>query len=863
MILTALSNAPNAAQLVLANDGASDTGYTLLDGADFGTPVWEHSHSGPRGTQGARAAQGKLPNRSVKLPIRVAGATKDQLAQRVSALVAVVDELRRFGGEVRMRSKAQTYAQSFDVLTATLSSGGEWSNRIEHRYLQLIGIELVCGPYLLGDWMDLNDSFNADTVNGPDPYYTARAGALTNLTVANGVLTHTANLTTENRLIWTRSGYTFGDHEATATVVPGATITSVKAGVVLAELDAQNYLEVYLDDDGTNTRARADKVVAGVRTNIGSTNVATRLAQGRRYTIRGRLEGNLLTVEWFTDVQTVNPVFTPALQTIALTAAEAALFGEPAEGRAGIVFRGQGAGAFIESFDVLPYTYRNPPLDTIDAFGLIPGDAPALGRVRMAPQVFNQGVFGMFAWAPRPRVRNLVEHGDFDGWTNTLHTVRRWSTAAVTGVLANAGTSLTLTDAATVGYGAKAGVRMLQVVTPATANSGVTYTMVKRFRRNTKYRASVWVRSSGSTTLVRARLGVNGDVASSTAVALTTGWVEHVVEWTPTADVTTAYLAVEVTAATATTFQIDRVVVTRGTTAPTYGSHPDGGGAEPPLAVLRAENYGAVIDPDLTFAAVANAIDGNAMSRAAVPGAGMRFTVNGILDVGLIGAEDYAPAGAVPVEFWLRVMLSDTFTGGGYVTCNARPLNESTEATYTLEFGGDPQGGAPLESVASGGNALWRMMRLGTIDLAANTSDSRYVISVDVVINAGTNGQQLAIDHLIAVPQTSRFLSPSGKPWGSSDGYPRFANVGVGVGGYRTVNPDLTSQIANEANIASPAGGIGGSMIEIRPGLFSFLALTSNRVPDDPTPSIPGTSETQTFPATHVGIRPRWHYLRP
>ena len=83
-------------------------------------------------------------------------------------------------------------------------------------------------------------------------------------------------------------------------------------------------------------------------------------------------------------------------------------------------------------------------------------------------------------------------------------------------------------------------------------------------------------------------------------MALSTTWTQHTSTWTPTADVDLAYLAVEVTAATATTFQIDGALVYLGTTAPSVGQQAQGIGAAPPLALLQSEADPTGLDADVT-----------------------------------------------------------------------------------------------------------------------------------------------------------------------------------------------------------------------------------------------------------------------
>ena len=836
MILYLQSAAAGSTRFTVVNDGASATGYELLQGTTFGSPVWDHTFSAPRGTQGARASQGRLPNREIALMIRVAGSTKDDLAAKLSALAEVVDDLRRFGGRCRWRSRSQTRFQSGDVLTANLDLP-TWDNRLEQRLRAVVMVRLVCGPYMLGDPMDFTDDFTIDNVNAGDALYTADAGALTNVAVTGGVLDAAANLTTENRLIYTGAGYTYGDHEGTIEATPGSTITGWKAGVVLKRIDGSNYLEVYVDDTGAASRLRIDKVVATVRTNLASTNLAARVVNGTRLWIRGRIEGNVVFAEHFLTTNTPTPTVAPTTSTsYVLTTTEAATFGTLIEGLAGIVFTPQQTASLIDRFEVLPFTYRNPPMYAIDCHGAIPGDAPSLAEARMAhPSGLTLTSWAMLAWSERSEVENILVEGDFDDG------VYNWSSAAVAGVT-GAATSFAVVTSATVGFGARYGVNMGQIVTPATANTGATHAMYRRFRRGITYTATAWLRSNAGTTTARIRLGVSGDIASSTAVALSSAWTLHTATWTPTADVDLAYFAAEVTAATVTTFQIDAVNVYRGASAPN-GIRAEGQGGVPPLAVIPAESYKDFLvstAPVRTADATANG--GFSLADSSVLAAGETYTLWWIADTTLIPPDDYSSG--VSFEVWARVMLSGAFTGGVTATLQAFAGDANTDPIYSSEFGSV---GRTLPAVT--GNSKWRMTRLGTLQLGHD----RWKITVRFVIAAGTNLQAFAIDDIYVVPARSRFLHPTGK---TSSGYPEFLNLGNST---RTVASDLSSIIA-QPGATWTSGGVGGSLLELPSGLVSILGIGTNLIPDDPT--VTATSDTMGFPSTHLAVTPRWHWLR-
>lgn len=174
-LLQITSGAPSAATLTVVN-GATDTGYNLLGGAEFGNAVWEHAFSGPRGTQGARAAQGVPQNRPLVLPLRVSSTTKDGLAALTSTLQRTMDEVRRFGGTVKWQSNNATSAVYFDVMAGT-AGVSEWGHRAETRNRAILIVEASCAPYLKDDPLSaqafaaevLPQTLELDTVTGDAP----------------------------------------------------------------------------------------------------------------------------------------------------------------------------------------------------------------------------------------------------------------------------------------------------------------------------------------------------------------------------------------------------------------------------------------------------------------------------------------------------------------------------------------------------------------------------------------------------------------------------------------------------------------------------------------------------------------------
>lgn len=395
-LVTVTSNAPDASTLTLV-DGTASTGYSVLEGAEFGNSVFEQAYSGPRGTQGARVASSTPKNRPLVLPILIDGTSKDNAAALMSALFTVGDELRRFGGRVRWRSTNQTYAQSFEVMGGEVSVE-KFGHQGEVQNKPIVLLSCSCAPLLLWDRMEVEDDFSSDSLSD----YTFDAGASSNVAVAAGQLDAVNNLTTENRAVHTDTGYDLGDVQVTGKFVYQQ-VSGFKAGVVFKRTAANTYLEVYIDDTGTNTRLRLDTVIAGARTNLQSTTLGARVADGTSFWVRGRIEGDVVYREYFTDTPTPmgTPASAPASQT--LTGGDLTAFGSAVEGKAGWSWVPQHTNGKLDDFAIEPYVRRNLTLPANWSLnGPLLGDAPPLADVTITHAGGSADpVFALIGWNAR------------------------------------------------------------------------------------------------------------------------------------------------------------------------------------------------------------------------------------------------------------------------------------------------------------------------------------------------------------------------------------------------------------------------------------------------------------------------------
>lgn len=544
-LLRLYSNGPNKASLTIAN-GFTDTGYAWsADGTDLGNAQWEHAFSGARGTQGARPSTGAPKNRPASFPIKVVkSASKDQLLQRTSALIEIVDDMRRYGGRILWQSAFQTARQWFEVMVCGWAEEVAWDQIAETNFVFTNKLNAVCAPYLSGDPMDTLDTFDVDSSTD----YTANAPVSGAIAIANGVLT--ASSTALKAYRHTVKGYSLGDVQVTMDVTTAGTVTSGVWGVgICMDTAGADTMLVAEFVAGTNV-IRVGKYIGASFTSLAT--AAATPAINTRYWVRGRREGNLVTAEVFTSPPT--PVATPtASVTYALTASEGARFGL---GHAGFRWTPASTSETISELDIEPYTYRLVSMpEQVRLGGQIPGDVPATADITVTPLGGSATpIWGSVGWLERPAIVNWCWNGDFE--SSTIGT-SGWVATAVTGVIA-AGTSVTRdTTAARVKYG----LADLQIVTPATTDTGASFQIFQRFKKGRVYAAMCWASSAAGVTSSRIKLGVNGDLATGTAAALATAQKIYAVTWTPTADRDSAYVAFGVNAATGTTLNIDGLVV--------------------------------------------------------------------------------------------------------------------------------------------------------------------------------------------------------------------------------------------------------------------------------------------------------------
>jgi hypothetical protein len=297
--------------------------------------------------------------------------------------------------------------------------------------------------------------------------YTFDASTSADVNVSGGKIIPVvgAALTAERGARHTARGYDLLEGQATVKSTPVTTITSYKFGVRLRASAATTYIEVYVDDNGTNSRLRIDVVIAGVRTNRATTNLAVRLPTSTAAWVRGRIEYNpslaqyAVTAEHFTAAPT--PMSAPTTTTsYTLVAGDAPL--DTTAGKSGWSWVPQNASATLDDFEFRPYTYRNQTLpQRLRSQDAIPGTAPALVDASVTPS----GGSATPAWALIAWGRDDVTAAAF----KTLQIIEAesltlgggWASSAQAG--ARGGNDVRVTTAGVGTYTASASVEAMAV----------------------------------------------------------------------------------------------------------------------------------------------------------------------------------------------------------------------------------------------------------------------------------------------------------------------------------------------------------------------------------------------------------------
>lgn len=889
-------------------DGSTDTGYNLLADTSFGDAAWEHVEAGVRGTQGKLAATGYPVERAARLAVRVAGASKATSDARVAALDAAVDELRQYGGRVCVRENGSSVRMYLDVLRV---AGVQTASRNDATARRDLAIDLVCGPYLLGDPLDTIETWATDTVTAGE--WTVDEGAVTRTGGGNCLLSG------QTRLRLTGPGYTHSDCEAILQyTTPGSTAGISAMVCICADTTG---VDTMLGVELTSAAIRSVKRVAGTPTTLGT--AAYSPAASTTYWIAIRREGGELVAEVYT-VQPVMGLDTPAASaSYTLTAAEQAAF---VRGHAAVRLNSTSAAVAIGEARVRPYTYQNVSTPTnLPLGGAIPGTATALADLHVTATTGSGAggggtiaqtypIYLLAGWAATQPHNRAHLFGDL-GYSSSLNLIG----AAISGI--SNGTA-TMSAGASSRYGRNS----VQVATAGGATyQGCGTRVFGEYRQGRVVASILWAKAASGTPGVVTRLGDTSTFSTSaTATLSTTAWSLISNVYQPATDVSAVYFGAFVPSTTAATFIVDGGVVWECDPAALAGPVASGtAGARETITVTAT--------PDSVVAPCLALIDSELVQVESISGAswtvvrGREGTTAGAHSSGAIvyalppnqngakGDGGFAPIGVIhaanatttsaaatiqtdsdytsgsgsrnvggqtlgelgDVCIDPSAILPDPYTGtvdvdvyartdidSEWLTLTLAPYTTPTFASgaqprYTIEYGS--AGKTPLRPADATG--LERFAYLGSFSFPRDSGTWVMRTLFSGTVSGGVVTNRVAIDYYVVVPRRTSVRGAEGKA-GDSTTYP-FAFPSVTTQRARVFESDGAGYIVpnGRPDMRIPYHGIGGSAIEFDPGVNTVTVKLANHVPDFPIEGT-GSDYTRYGASIHVAVTPRYMTLR-
>lgn len=413
-------------------------------------------------------------------------------------------------------------------------------------------------PLANGAQMDVQDSFLTDTISAGD-YIKDGTGGLQVIGTALAPVTAGARARYRHA-----RGYAYTDAEVRLTIQTSANITNARYGIFMAANQSGIDTKLALELDQALGQCQLVTYFAGTRTVVQS--FAVGVVANTIYLLRLLSMGDIV----YAMAQVANNSGGPQVlmpsdyeQTYyhspwALTGAQLAF----QRGDCGIDITSGDINERYDDFAIRPYSYYQ--IGTPEQLRLsgIPGTAPAAVDFEVTTNdtgaVGQPPVWADLAWSERPIICNLLNNGDFE---SAPPGADGWSHAALTNYVNTAATSHTR-DGTASRYGAAS----LQIVTPASVQSGVSNTIYHRLKANRQYAAFGWAKSAAQTTSLAIKLGAPGAGGATTgpAKALSALWQLYSCTFrtsTALTDYDQIVVGFATQAATATTFNIDGVVV--------------------------------------------------------------------------------------------------------------------------------------------------------------------------------------------------------------------------------------------------------------------------------------------------------------
>lgn len=338
---------------------------------------------------GGRQVAESHENGTLKANWLIKGATADSCITALQAFLGEIEDAAP-GRFIEFKPDGATYSTFYELRGTAI-----WTP--QYRWVQFAGalslnaeITFPIAPLARLARMDILDDFAVNSIAD----YTFDSGSGT-MTVVSGKLAPTTTAT--KSFYHSGRGHDYGDVQVTLKVETGATVTGRDVGLFVRRLGASDSLFV----DVAGGQLRIVKVDAGVGAVLAQTAIAWPTSSTRW--LRGRIEGNLVTVESFTSAPT--PMSAPATTTsYTLAGADATKFGAGIVGDVGVRMSVIDTDWRLDDFTVEPFTYRNRTLpEKLALSGPIPGDAPALCDIQVTPSGgAAPPVWALFGWTRRP-----------------------------------------------------------------------------------------------------------------------------------------------------------------------------------------------------------------------------------------------------------------------------------------------------------------------------------------------------------------------------------------------------------------------------------------------------------------------------
>lgn len=787
----------------------------------------------------------------------VAGVTADDVNRYLEIAFGILESTRR-DLYFEWRPEGATHSLFYEIRGPAMWNVGYSRPLYSGADAFLCDIAIPVGPLAEGLPMFTYEDFTtADTIGQVD--WTILAGASTFTTSGAIVPADTTNKT----FLLPQRGYEYNNGMMIIDLGTGAAVTNTDIRAIIKRRGNGDYLCARWV---ANTLHIA-KVVGGTPTSLAS--VAATLATSNINYLCIRQEDNQV-YAWLENTGADPEEYvtsTPVnVLTHQLSTADANTYGRDQVGSWGVYWTPHSTSETIKRIRHYPFTFANGThggnggsgvrIETPDTWWLryIGGNAPA--KVDFSVTATGVTPWGLLSWQKfqadttfnLPLAWNMCWNGGF--YSAGANSTSGWRVTAIAGVV-GAGTSVTAgatpyylnNETSLHIFGSAA-----DVVCPATAGTGCHFAMFGKFKKGVPYTCTMWVRSAAQTTNFKVVLGASGNQASSSSANLSTTWTQYTVTWVPSADVNEAYIAPQINAATATTFQISRVVCYEGTQAPVDVAHLRGFGAHPPFGRIMASHYDTITN--WTYNGSLGLVD-NTVSGAET------WVSTHYLDPGLLTPDDFTDE-TIDIEIWGSFT---THASNVNPKCVVHAIAEGVSSgveRYTVEYGNV---GRFLPKPSS--STARRVSRLGTITLPVgppgmiaglggqNTARVRWKLVFTVTTQAGSSGS-IAFHEFYLNPARQRAVGPTGKPNDST--YPKMLRAD---GEIKTITYDLKGRVKPLRLPEAADVGLGGQQLEFPPGnVCTFLKV--GLVPDDPTSDTTTDAGTVSARQIRFNVTPRY-----